>query len=492
MQNRKMKHSLSVLFALLLLAQTGCSSATTETETKGETTAATETETVETKETPDVPEADYGGTTFDILACGNWGQEWTEIYEFHSEELTGEAINDAVYNRNLQVSDKFNVEISEIHHMGNANGGTGKGLKFVQQSVQAADNLYDLALMCTYDCSTLAAGGYLLDMMTEVPYIDLSKSWWDQKAVHDLAIGKKMYYSTGDITMIDNECTFCLLFNKQMIEDYSLDDPYTLVKDGTWTIDKFVDMASQVSVDTNGDGKYTDVDTYGYCIWWEAMGGIIAGSGGRYCDLNEKGEIELTFLNERTVDALTRFSVLAYDRSLAYSIQHSPDKIEDMFANDQVLFYSRYLCIVKKYRDMDTDFGILPYPKYEEAQQEYYSSVSSYGCSHICVPVSLADLEMTGAVTEYMAAVSKDIVTPAYYEVTIQGKILRDEESLEMLDIILGGRVFDLGWNYQIGELYSDTLNMFMKNSTDFVSMYEKKEAQALEEIAEINAMFVD
>lgn len=485
----KNKRILIGVLAMLLLAQTGC--ATTEQETETTETTQTIVETTESTETPDVPDADYGGTSYDILTCGNWAQDWTEIYEFQAEELTGEAINDAVYNRNLKVADKFNVEINEIHHMGNADGGTGKGLVFVQKSVQAGDGLYDLSLICTYDCSVLAAEGYLLDLMTDVPYVDLSKSWWDQKATEDMAIAGRMYYSTGDITMIDNECTFCILFNKQMIEDYSLDDPYTLVKEGTWTIDRFVDMASQVSVDTNGDGKYTDADTYGYCIWWEAMGGIIAGSGGRFCDLNDKGEIELTFLNERTLDALNKFAVLAYDQTLSYSIQKSADKIEDMFANDQVMFYSRYLCIVKKYRDMDTDFGILPYPKYDEAQKEYYSSVSSYGCSHICVPVAVEDLEMTGAVLEYMAAVSKDIVTPAYYDVTLQGKVLRDEESTEMLDIILDGRVFDLGWNYEIGDLYSDVLQMYMKSSTDFVSMYEKKEAKALEEIAEINATYI-
>lgn len=485
----KNKRILIGVLAMLLLAQTGC--ATTEPETETTESTQTITETTEAAEVPEVPDADYGGTSYDILTCGNWAQDWTEIYEFQAEELTGEAINDGVYNRNLKVADKFNVEINEIHHMGNGDGGTGKGLVFVQKSVQAGDGLYDLSLICTYDCSVLAAEGYLLDLMTDVPYVDLSKSWWDQKATEDMAIAGRMYYSTGDITMIDNECTFCILFNKQMIEDYSLDDPYTLVKEGTWTIDRFVDMASQVSVDTNGDGKYTDADTYGYCIWWEAMGGIIAGSGGRFCDLNDKGEIELTFLNERTLDALNKFTVLAYDQTLSYSIQKSADKIEDMFANDQVMFYSRYLCIVKKYRDMDTDFGILPYPKYDEAQKEYYSSVSSYGCSHICVPVAVEDLEMTGAVLEYMAAVSKDIVTPAYYDVTLQGKVLRDEESTEMLDIILNGRVFDLGWNYQIGDLYSDVLQMYMKSSTDFVSMYEKKEAKALEEIAEINATYI-
>jgi len=202
--------------------------------------------------------------------------------------------------------------------------------------------------------------------------------------------------------------------------------------------------------------------------------------------------MELTFLDERTIDMLSRFSVLAYDRSLAYSTYHSPDTIEEMFANDQVLFYSRYLCIIKKYRDMETDFGILPYPKYDEAQKDYYSSVSPYGCSFVCVPVVVENPEMTGAVLEYMACESRDIVTPAYYDVTLQGKILRDEESTEMLDIILSSRVFDLGWYYEIGGYHVDLLKLFYNSSLDFVSMYEKNKAKALEEIAAVNANFAN
>jgi len=481
------------ILAVLLLAQTGCGNTAAEPndnaaaeENPAQTEAITETE-----PQAEVPEADYGGTTYDILTCGNWAADWTEIYEFQATELTGEAINDAVYQRNLMAEEKYNIVISEIHNMGST-GATGKGRAFVQNSVQASDQAYDLVLMGTYDCAPLAAEGYLLNLKSDVPYVNLQKPWWDQKVVEDLALGGKMFYATGDLTMIDNDCTFCLLFNKQMIVDYALDDPYTLVKEGDWTIDRFVQMASQVSVDVDGDGKYTEADTYGYCIWHEAMRGMVNACGGRFCALTDKNEMELTFLDERTIDMLSRFSVLAYDRSLAYSTYHSPDKIEEMFANDQVLFYSRYLCIIKKYRDMETDFGILPYPKYDEAQKDYYSSVSPYGCSFVCVPVVVENPEMTGAVLEYMACESRDIVTPAYYDVTLQGKILRDEESTEMLDIILSSRVFDLGWYYEIGGYHVDLLKLFYNSSLDFVSMYEKNKAKALEEIAAVNANFAN
>ena len=112
---------------------------------------------------------------------------------------------------------------------------------------------------------------------------------------------------------------------------------------------------------------------------------------------------------------LSKFMSLVFDRTIAFSIYHSGDHIESMFAADQVLFYNRYLNIVKKYRNMETDFGILPFPLYEETQQEYYTTVHAYGNSFICVPIVLEDVEMTGIVLEDMSFASMYIITPAYY-----------------------------------------------------------------------------
>lgn len=491
----KLSAALSALLAALVilsaLASCGRESGPTAESTgdnAGDSSAVTEP--VETARlTADVPAADYNGYTFKILTCGNWGADWTEIYEFTADELNGEALNDAVYTRNMAIEERFNIDINELHHMGTT-GATGKGKDFIQRSVAAGDNAYDLVLMGTYDAADLAAGGYLLEMNTEVPHIDLTKPWWDQKALVDLALGGRNYYITGDITMIDNECTFCLLFNKRLIEDYGLDDPYKHVLEGSWTIDEFVGMASGISVDVDGDGEFTDADKYGYCIWHEAMRGMVSACGGRFCSVNSDGELELTFNTERNVNMLTKFMALAYDRTTSYSIYHSPDSIEKMFANDQVLFYSRYLCIIKKYRNMETDFGILPYPKYDEIQDDYYSSVSPYGCSFICMPTVLEDADMSGAVLESMACESMYTVTGAYYDITLQGKILRDEESSEMLDIILGSRIFDLGWIYGVGNYHTELLKLFYNSSYDFASMYQKNEAAALAKIAEINETF--
>ena len=218
--------------------------------------------------------------------------------------------------------------------------------------------------------------------------------------------------------------------------------------------------------------------------------GMVNAAGEKFCTVNEQGDLELTLNTERTQNMIERYMELAFDRTISFSIFHSGDLIETMFANDQVLFYSRYLCIIKKYRDMDTDFGVLPYPKFDEAQKEYYHTVAPYGCSFICVPAVVEDVEMTGSVLEAMACESMYTVTPAYYDITLEGKQLRDDESAEMLDIILGSRVFDLGQFYQVGTLNEQIMNLFRNNKKEFVSMCEKFAKKATNDLAKINEAF--
>lgn len=482
---------------ILLLCMLGASScAGTDTpsqtaDTKSETAVQTETETETQRLYADVEYKDYGGITFDILTAGNWNNAWTEIYDFRAEEENGEPINDAVYLRNLIIEDRFNVKVTEINHMGTDNGGgTGSGAKMIEKSVMAADNAYDASLMGAYDVSTLSYNNYLLDLSTDVPYIDLSQPWWDQKANTDLAMMGKIFYTTGDISTIDNDCTFCILFNKSLLNRYDMEDPYEMVKNGTWTIDRLVSMASQISTDLNGDSKFDENDLYGFCIWQDSMMGMVNAAGEKFCSIDDNGDLILTLQTERSQTMLEKYMVLAYDRTKAYSLYHTGDNIENMFSNDQVLFYTRYLCIIKKYREMATDFGILPYPKYDENQEEYYSTVAPYGCSFICVPAVVEDVSMTGRVLEAMACESMYTVTPAYYDITLEGKLVRDNESSDMLDIILGNRVFDLGLFYQVGGYNEEVMNLFRNNKTDFVSMCEKYEKKALKKLEDINAAF--
>lgn len=122
----------------------------------------------------------------------------------------------------------------------------------------AGDSTYDAAMMRTAEVAKLASGGCLRDL-NEMPHLDLTKDYWDQRANADLSIGGRMYYTTGDIGVVDNMCTHCMLFNKEMVRQYGFDDPYELVKDDKWTLETLGTMVRAVGEDANQDGVYDEM-----------------------------------------------------------------------------------------------------------------------------------------------------------------------------------------------------------------------------------------
>jgi hypothetical protein len=130
-------------------------------------------------------------------------------------------------------------------------------------------------------------------------------------------------------------------------------------------------------------------------------------------------------------------------------------------------------------RASETDFGVLPIPKWEESQSRYYSVVSIYTSSLMSVPIVTQDLERTGILLEALAAESKYTLMPAYYEVALKTKYARDDESAEMLDIIINNRIYDLGEMLNPGGLRDFVLDLSMKKTFTFTSTYAKVERSA-------------
>ena len=482
-----MKNILAMLLAAILLI--GCG-AGTETDTKGADNAAgtnTETETesvVETEEPFGVEKADYSGAQVNILLAGNWSFD-----DFIAEELTGEAINDARFNVNKATEDLLNVTIRVDNQSGAASGGTGTGYKLFDNMVMAGSSDYDFGSIGCYDVCTLSYNGRLLDL-NKMASIDLNRSWWDPKANEHLSIRGKMFFSTGDIQILDNDCTYCFLFNKQVVEDFALENPYELVANNQWTFDKFYEMGNSVASDLNGDGKKDLQDRYGVLIWQDSVIGMLHSSGGKCATIDEKGHINLTLNTETNVDVLTRWLTMNTEPMAYFLGGATDDEVHSIFTENRCLFYTRYLKAASWFRDMDTDFGILPYPKWDATQQDYCNTMHAYGTSYISVPITTADQARTGAVIESLAYYGQQMLTPAYYETTLKGKYFRDEESAAMLDLIFKSRFFDIGMYYQFGGYNEMVITMMQQKKTDFVSMYEKKEAQALEKIAEVNAAY--
>lgn len=440
----------------------------------------------------DIPEENYNGHEFKILiSINSLAAVWND---FHAENETGDVINDAIYKRNRYVEDKYNIKISDTEAPPTEDEVNRPDTqKAIKNFVQSGDYAYDAFMLTGYAASELALGGFLMDMNNMNP-IDLTKPWWDQKANADLMLKNKMFYTTGDISNVTNQATFAIMFNKKMLSDYGLESPYDFVKSGEWTYSKLNEMCVDVSADLNGDGKYNFDDRYGALIWGDTMLAAVNSIGEKCVQVNNNGELELALNNERVLSAFNNFTELAFDKIRSFQYQNNGDwsdvKSTAMFENGQALFYLKTMQMSLLLRAMETDFGILPYPKLDKSQQNYYSTVSSWDSGFICVPAVQEDEYRTAAILEALAAESANTVKPAYYDLSLKGKYARDEESEEMLDLIFSSKTYDLGWFYRVGMYYAQMMYLNYNYDTNFASMYEKNYDAAVSDLNKINETF--
>ena len=436
------------------------------------------------EELPDIElSGDFGGAEFNVLSAGN-----VAYGDFTAEEDAATALGIAQYQCKNKVETDYNIKINETQSKGYSSGG-GPGFIAINKSVTSGDCDYDLALIAGYDVSVLAYNGFLYDM-NSIENINLKKSWWDQRANESLSVRGVMFFTTGDITVSDNNAAFCLMFNKKLLRDYALDNPYELVYDNRWTIENFGTLCKTVTEDLNQDGVMDENDRYGLLVWDDSIVGMVNAAGERCCTINADGVIELTFYSERTLAALEQYTNIAYDRQYALTYQRNVKSGVPLWQNDQGLFFTSLLGDMPRFREMESDFGILPYPKLDETQTSYHSTVAPYNSQFICVPLIQNDIERTGIITEALAYYGQKIVKPAYYDVTLIGQSSRDEESEGMVDIILDTMTFDIGYYYQIGPYNAQLIYALRAYDNNFASMYDTYKNAAEAKLKVVNQYY--
>ena len=255
-------------------------------------------------------------------------------------------------------------------------------------------------------------------------------------------------------------------------------------------------------VGSEGDDLLTDKDLYGAAVWDDAVYAVVHSSGERCCDLDENGNMVLTLGTERAISAYTDYvefalkdrSVIRYQQTFGEngkaSFNAGSDLEYKLFQNDQALFLFTWLGVADKFRDMDTDYGILPVFKYPEDQQEYYNTVAPYNARFLSMPYLQEDEERTGTILETIGFYSGQMIIPAFYEKTLYGATVRDEESRPMLELIREHRVFDLGYFYQPANINKELILLFRANQTNWASRYQALEKSAKTILERFNKAF--
>ncbi len=437
-------------------------------EAKLETEAETEPETeVDTKDY--VPEMSFDKDMNLLLPDVSWMTK-----NIIAEELTGERLNDAQYNMKMEMESRFDTTITE-HFTGDIWSSS-----YISNLVTADDDSYDICYALD-----LYAVNYIVNNIampyTEIEHIDLSRVYWDQSMLKCMTINNIPYFAFGAYELSYYDFTHALAFSKTLVDAHNLEDPYELVNNGTWTLDKMYEMAQTTTFEVDGDGVLTTKDSWGYFAepkqvlpnFWISAGELSIAK-----DENDLPYLNITG-NDRFYSVFDKMYSIMWDGGIWCSNQTGIDfwsETADMFGSSRVLFVDEIFYRMKELQDVETDFGIIPYPKYDEQQSEYYSRVEA-GCKIAIVPITNKNPEYAGALLEAMASYGYTNVIPEFYEVALKRRTSRDAESSEMLDLIFETRRYDLGDTWWCNELRDGLFKtMFADNNRDLASALKSSE----------------
>ncbi len=475
-----MKRFACAFLAFCLLCSISACAGNTE-EKPITTTAESETTAETIKETSNLPERDFEGKEYSFFVMGQKRNVNNYSVEIYSESLNGDVINDAVFARNLTLSERYNFVISEIASKDD------NMVSNASKTITAGDDIYQVLMFNLTDATVLVNGGLLVDLNT-AEYLDFSKPWWDSGMTENLSVGGKLYTAMGDINIMDNNATWAVFFNKKLIDDYKLELPYSFIKSNNWTYETYLDMARTVATDLDGNGSMDVSDRWGTVGSFENTFFMFMSTGERLTDKDSDDMPYLVVPSGRTYSAIESiFSIqLDTDTSTLHANNHYSnygnvwsELIRGNFKADLSLFYVAGMLTYTLMRDMESEYGMVPMPKFDAEQPNYYSTINKGNASSVCIPMSNSDIGGTGFVLEAMASESTDTLTAAYFNVALERKYMRDDESRDMLEIILSSRVFDLASLYDWGGIYGLFASMTSAKTTDYASQYAAAENSA-------------
>ena len=460
------------------------------------------------KETPDdqFVSADYDKQDFTFLYIKHTdiGKDYYGGPYLDADTYNGDKINDAVYERNMAVEERYNVNITTRNEV---NGDPGA---LLQQFYMAGDFNYDVIYGWGYKLGACITDNYFANFY-DLKNTDFTQDYWSPSAMDDLTIDGKLYLCTNDISMNKLQWAGFIFFNKKLMEDYNLEKEfgnlYDLVRDGKWTLDTFLAMVSSMGIDLDGNGTVGNNDVFGL-IDGNAIGSGMSNACGVFNTArNDDGTYSLTLWSDKVLNIIEKvnrvYSDTKYVKSYAtiWDAGEVPDGMDQweyarsFFATDHALFCGGSAYITDEFRNMESPYGIVPNPKYDENQQSYYSTVDCLS-SIFAIPstkrsdMSTAGLERTGTILEYMAYKSNEILLPSYYEEVLGNQRLTDDNDKEMMDLIRSTIRYEFSDMMNL-ESISETKSTLYEKPGTAASTYTRSERRMLKELNDFYIEFL-
>ena len=490
-----------ILFAVIMLSLFACSGDVSDSGKESglpasdESTKPAVTEPAIEYEPDDLPELNFSGESIEFYVGDS------HLDEITVEELRSEAVNDSIYNRELFVEERLGVDISVVY---------GNSQNALLKQVTADEDTFDIYCDCIHYLSPYIFDGYLVDAR-ELDYLDLSKPWWPDDFIQAVELEDRLFLLSGPLSLSRTKYTFAVYFNKDLADDYAetipeLSDLYTLVEEGKWTFDVMTSITDSVYQDLNGNSDRDEDDIYGIGIQTDiGLDPVWSGFEISILEHTDDGWFSVNSNTEKMFAGLEKFRSMMFDSNGTYLTRSREDsslfdELAVRFANGQLLFMLNKFEAAEKetLRNMKSDYGIIPFPKYDEKQKEY-GSHSHDNQMAFAIPITNENADMAAAVLEAMASYSYRDTHPTYLDFALKGKYMSDARARKMVDLINAHVSFDPYWAYVStlgGGFVFSFRSALRSNNSAFASEYASAAASVKRNLigykVKYNAQFKD
>ena len=418
---------------------------------------------------------DFGGRKFRVVPLYP-----TEIFVEEEKRNQGDLMLDATFQIASTVENRFNTQLELAF--------TGDYIEvrdYVAKTILASSDEFDLVMGHVLETAGTVEKNLFLNWY-DIEHIDFSKPWWFEASAEELTVNGKCMLAASHLNSTLVGGIYCLFFNKALAASYELPNLYDVVLQGDWTMDYFTELISEIYTD-DGNDKRDAGDFYGLTIistnpWFWAFDNPI-------CRKNADGIPEITLNTDNADSMINKIYDLCYNTNGAYfdsRDQNERTEAKSVFMSGRALFMNSILSDVTgaAMRNFEDDYGILPLPKFDENQKDYCSTVGGYH-TILAVPKTAKDTDFIGTIVEALSAEAWKIKTPTFYEIALKTRYLRDNESKEVLDLLVDTVKFDFGFISYFG--FSNFVNeMMFADNNNFQSYFKKKKTHANYELKQI------
>ena len=478
--NSKKRTLALILAALMTAGAVSCGGNTADTGdgTKPDVSsdAATETPAMKYEFTKE-----FEGRTINVM---NYADPWTSHSKIYPESEDGEPLNDAEYKAVRKLEEEMGITFVET------NVNHEEYPTKVGNILASADDEYDIVYVSYQSLYKFATSGYLMNLL-DADRLSLQSDWWIHENNELLAVNGKLYSAEGysNLTVVD--FINILMYNETLAEKVGLDAPYDLVKEGKWTLDKFAEyLKAGASLNLGTDADDSDnIWTFDQPGNGSACSGLMVGAGEMTisCD---SGKLVFDAGSERFMNICEKIaSVMTQNKDVMFNKE--PYGVGTVFKTGQALLAYGEITGTASLREANFAFGVLPNPKFDEAQERYYSR-KSWPSASVAIPNAAKDAECSAAVADALTYLFYDMVWPVYRGKVLEQKQLRNEESIEMLDIILKSSAPDLSDIFSTGggDLSNSIGEKLMKGDGSVASLVESSRSKIVEKVNSINSEY--